>query len=170
MEVVPTGFANVTPAIVLSVTALEMKLSRTRTNDPLTAGRELTVGIPPLKSWENVRTVPLDERWMIEEDYLPGPAPFKITLTRAAQYEHQPMYVLRLNGLAGSGATAMYSVAQGILDGFPPLLDIPMSDGGILRVRTEMAPYRTQLIPSEDAGRAEIVITIPLWKRTTGGS
>lgn len=165
MEVVPAGFADNTPVIISSVTDLEIRTTTPRTAQTAAPGRSLTVGIPLLRSWENKRIANIpDNRWYIDEDYLPGPSR-KIGGARGP-VEHFPMYVVKLNCLAGYGVSAPYTVAQAILDVFPPWLDISMPDGRPLRVQGDPAPFRGQLLPSADAGRAEIVITIPLLKRT----
>jgi hypothetical protein len=166
MEVVPAGFGDNTPAIVNSVTANEIRTIGGRPVEAAAANRSLTVGIPPLRGWENRELTPLSNRWYIEEDYLPG-AGNRIGVTRRSPIEYLPTYVIRLSGLAGHSVTALYTVAQAILDSFKPLTVFPMSDGHAMVVRGDPAPYRGQLLTSaEDPGRAEIVITIPLIKRS----
>lgn len=164
MEVVPAGFADNTPGIVQKVQPLILTLAKVRTAEPAAAGRSLTVGIPVLREWENMRMVPEDDRWYIEEDYLPGPSA-QVTGGIGGELEHLPMYVLRLAGLASIGVTALYKIADAILAAFPPRDAMALPDGTVLRVRHDTAPYRGQVLPGE-AGKAEIVITIPLWART----
>lgn len=164
MEVVPSGFADNTPVVINSVTALSMTLDKPRTAEADAAGRSLTVGIPPIRAWENVKVDTPVGRWYIDEDYIPGPVA-RITASFNGEYETVPMYVVRLSGLAGRSVGALYKVADAILRLFRPDLNFVLPDGTNLRVQSDPAPYRGQVLPGE-AGHADIVITIPLRART----
>lgn len=165
MEVVPSGFADNSPGVIQSLTDLEIVLMNDRDPEGAAANRSLTVGIPQLRGWENFEVKPLDGRWFVEEDYIPGPRN-RVGVMRSGPYEHLPQYIVRLSGLSDTGVTALYTVAQEILDQFPPGDAFSMADGQPLRVASSPAPSRGQVLPGLDSGRAEIVITIPLWKRT----
>lgn len=165
MEVVPAGFANNDPAVIKTVSDLEITTFQDgRPIEAAAAGRSLTVGIPEIRGWENVEMKPIDSRWYIEEDYLPGPSRY-ISAVRRGLVMHQPTYVLRVSGLAGLSISALYDVSGSILEVFPPLLALELPDGNHIRVRGDQAPYKGQVYPGE-AGRAGIVITIPLWAQT----
>jgi hypothetical protein len=165
MEVNPVGFTDPTPATLHSVSALVAKLTLPRTAEASAPGRSLTVGIPKLQSWENVELANLpDKRWYIDEDYIPG-IPIQITLGPQGLLEYWPTYMLKLSGLSGYGNAALFVVANGILKLFPPNYAMSMPDGYALRVRSNPGPNRSQLLP-DDAGRSQIVITIPLQKRS----
>jgi hypothetical protein len=161
MEVVPSGFTSNTPGVIRHVTATDITLEGVRQVEAAGSNRRLTVGVPLLRGWENQELTPLAGQWYIEEDYIPGP----VNGVSLGQKEHLPMYVLRLSGLAGKGVSALYRVADAILASFPPKLAMPMEDGFPLRVSSDTAPYRGQVL-SSGPGRADVAITIPLWKRT----
>lgn len=163
MEVVPSGFIDQTPAIIASVTLDTIVLESPRTSEPAILGK-LSVGIPPIRAWENVNEADIqDGRWYIDEDYIPGPSS-QVTTGVNGEIHHLPIYVIRLVGLTGKGAGALFNVSSAVLWNFLPRAAFPLSDGRPLRVRSDPAPDRGQIIPSE--GRATIVITIPFWTRT----
>jgi hypothetical protein len=101
----------------------------------------------------------------MEEDYLPGPA-YRATLGLGGEMELEPSYVLRLHGVAGQGMGALYEVADAILRRFAPNTAMPTSDGHTLRVRSDPAPSRGQVLPVEGGSHSVIVITVPLVVRT----
>ncbi len=166
MEMQPAGFADNTPIVIQSLTDTEIKTVVARSAEAPGANRSLTVGIPKQVSWEN-KAIPelLEKRWYLDEDYDPG-VTWSERITKNAPFEHNPQWIGKLSGLSGSGVTALYTVARGILDAFPPFSVIGvMADGYRLTVSGMPAPSRGQLIP-DDAGRAQIVIIIPLRKRS----
>jgi len=164
MEVVATGFADAGPFVISNVEATQITIRETNRAEITDSGRSLSVGIPSLVAWENKKFTPVDNRWYLEEDFVPGPT-FQVTVGLFAELEHRMQYVLKLYGLAGEGIKALYSVSEAILAQFPPRLALTMSDGTLLRVRSNPAPTRGQVLPQE-AGRAVIVVDIPLFART----
>jgi hypothetical protein len=164
MEVVPQGFTNTQPKLVRSVSATSLSVVGSMTSEGVGGGRSLTVGAPTLRARENEDFTPQSLRWHLEEDYIPGPVR-KVNATMQLVLHYNPLFVLRLSGLANFGVDALYVVADGILEGFRPGLAFEMQDGSPLRVGTDPSPSRGQVFPME-AGRADIVIEIPLWKRT----
>lgn len=164
MEVIPAGFADNSVGVIRAVTDTEITLIYSRTEEPADAGRSLTVGIPALRGWENEELDLIANRWYIEEDYLPGPTA-QVTVGIKGELEHLPTYVLRFGGLAGSGIDAVYEVADGLLEHFPPRLALATAAGDLIRVRSEPAPYRGQVLQRE--GRAEVAVTFPLMARTS---
>jgi hypothetical protein len=163
MEVVPAGFATNTPRIVATVSALSMTVVGSLTAEASGAGRSLTVGFPPLRAWENSEFGPTANRWYVEEDYLPGPGAIQ-TLGAMAQLQYEPMYVLRLYGIANTGIGALYKVSGAILNRFAPGYSMAVGSDS-LRVRTNPAPYRGQVMSATN-GHARTTITIPLRLRT----
>lgn len=163
MEVVPTGFTQTTPGVISAVTASTLTIEGGREVEALDAGRALTVGLPTLKAWESVNFEPLAGRWFMEEDYLPGPVAVA-TVGPVRQLESTPIYVLKLYGVPGYDVLAPYALADGLLTHFAAMTPIATSTGDVLRVRGDVAPYRSQLTVRE--GYALIVVTIPLRLRT----
>lgn len=166
MEVVPFGFTDNTPAVIQSMTASTVTIIGSRPAEAAGAGRSLTVGIPAQRGWENTSIAFLDNRWFIDEDYLPG-IPFKETIGKRGMITYGPQYILKIYGIAGYGVTAMYTVSKAILDAFMPHTEVAtMGDGYVLRVGSEPGPYRGQALPvQDDPGHTVVVITIPLLKR-----
>lgn len=164
MEVTPVGFASATPGVVSSVSALVLGITGGRTVEAESAGRSLVVGVPEERGWENVVLAPIDKRWFVEEDYLPGATRQK-TLGINGELDIEPAYVLRLYGIAGKGVGAIYTVAKAILELFRPNVTFPTTDGHTVRVGSDPAPYQGQLM-AEGASHAMVTITIPLWVRT----
>jgi hypothetical protein len=164
MEVKPAGFASNNPGVVSSVSDLVLGITGGRPVEAAGGGRSLTVGIPDAQSWENIKFTPTDGRWFIEEDYLPGATRQK-TLGTLGELDIEPAYVLRLYGIAGKGAEAIYKVASAVLRLFKPNATYPTSDGHIVRVGSDPAPYQGQL-SAEGSSHAMVTITIPLWVRT----
>jgi len=165
MEVLPSGFSANDIGIIKTVEAQTITTYDPRTAEGADSGRSLTVGIPLLRGWENLAMERIARRWYIDEDYLPG-TPIRIGIGAKSFMEDQPAYVLRVEGLPGIGTEAMFTVTQGILDLFPPTLAIILAGGHIVYVRSDVAPYREQMV-SRVAGTVEIVITIPLVVRTS---
>lgn len=163
MEVVPAGFTNNSVTIARAVTAL-LLTTDARAAQAEGSGRSLSVGIPVLRSWENTEIGRLAQRWYIREDYIPGPA-VRATGGVFGEFEHYPMYILHLEGLANVGIQALYTVADAILRNFPPTLAFSLSDGDIVYVSSDAAPYRGQAQNSYP-GTVETTITIPLVGRT----
>jgi len=163
MEVQPSGFVDNEPTVIEWLDDTTMVVSTELTAEVAAAGRSLTVGIPSIRSWDNIEVDLVEGLWHVEEDFIPGPKS-KATLSMRGQIHHQPMYVLRLYGIAGTGVDALYRVGDAILSQFAPGSALPMSDGSALRVSTEMAPFYGQITYYEN--QPVLTITIPLWKRT----
>lgn len=163
MEVVPTGFANNTPAVLESVAATTLTIRGTRPAEAAAAGRSLTVGMPPLFNYENRGVKPVDGRWFADEDYLPGVLADS-TIGTTHDLEYWPAYVLKLEGIADVGIDAAFKVTRSILQAFPPFSDVGVVEGRALKVRSSPAPFRGQLLNTE-AGKFEVAVTIPLTLR-----
>jgi len=180
MELAASGFtsaANNGPGLVRAVTALTLTVdaysvtaaagpegytvaARTLVVEGAAAGRTLAVGLPALRAWENASVAPAAGKPWVEEDYLPGPVT-TLTVGPLARLEALPQYVVKLYGPQKTGATALYRLADAVLALFPPRTALTLAGGDVARVRTDVAPYRGQLV-QDTAGFAVVVITIPL--------
>lgn len=120
----------------------------------------LVVGFPALRAWENTKFDPPISRWYIEEDYMGGPAR-QITVGERGEIEGLPMYVVKVYCPSTIGSDAPFIVADGLLESFAPRRELPLSNGDVVRVRTDVAPYRGQ-VQAAGPGRAVVVVTIPL--------
>ncbi len=167
MEVTPAGFVATDPGVVQEVSALSMTVSGVRAVEAAAAGLSLSVGIPAKQAWENIEFDPEDGRWFIEEEYIPGGAPFLFAGNHeTGELDTEPTYITRLYGVQGMGSDALEVVSKGILDWFPPGLTLSTYAGQNIRVRADAAPYPGQIIP-QGTGHAVIPITIPLYAWTT---
>lgn len=162
MEITPTAFASNPVDTLTSVAALELKTTNARSAEALAGGRTIAAKLPVIQAWENIEATPLTARWYLEEEYLPGPSNL---LGTSRFLECFPTYIVKLYGLSNTGITALYRGADAVLALFPPRQAFTLSTGDVLRVRTNPAPSRGQLIPLA-AGRAAIVVTVPLRAET----
>lgn len=165
MEVTPVGFASIAPATLTFVSPLSVTVREARTPEAASPGRALRVGLPALRAWDNAPFNPVDGRWYVEEDYLPG-APYRVTVGEIGEFDVEPHYVVRLYGVWGNGIGALSPVANAVINQFAPNLKLQASDGHVIRVLSDPGPYRSQVRRTE-TGHAVVVITIPLWVRTT---
>lgn len=162
MEVTGSGFsvtANNGARVVTAVSALALSCTGCAT-EAAAVGKTIASGLPTLRAFENVTLTPVAGQWFVEEDYLPGPAS-QFTTGPRGWIEVTPQYVLKLYAPPGTGATALYKAADALLTLFAPRTAITLSTGDVLRVRTDVAPYRGQLL-QDAAGFAVVVITVPL--------
>lgn len=134
--------------------------ARTLVTEAAAAGRTISVGLPALRAFENVALTPVAGKPFVEEDYLPGPAN-QFTTGPRGWIEVTPQYVLKLYAPPNTGVTALYKAADALLTLFTPGTALTLSTGDVLRVRTDVAPYRGQLL-QDAAGFAVVVITVPL--------
>lgn len=163
MEVVPSGFVQTTPGVIVSVTTTTLTIDGGRTVEVMEPGKSLSVALPSLAAWENDHFAPEAGRWYVDEDYLPGPSSVQTT-GPGRQVECNPGYVLKLYGPPGYGVLAHYTLADALLEHFAPMTALYPSSGDVLRVRGDVAPYRDQLRVID--GFALITVTIPLRLRT----
>lgn len=178
MEVTVAGFANNGPAVITEVAALTIKARRviaTTANGVTTyalaappveaaaAGRSLTAGLPSHRAWENKTFEPTAGIPWVREEFVPGPTA-QVTLGPLGDLEATPMYALYVNVPADSGLTAKrYVDTLRVL--FAPRTAIPLTNGDVLRVRSDTGPYAGQLQQSQP-GFAVQPLTIPLRIRT----
>jgi hypothetical protein len=166
MEITPVGFATNTPRVITLVTPLAITVDTTLT--PMTAegaagGRSLTVGLPSSRAWENIAFQPTPGVPWVEEQYLPGPAA-QVTLGPNGEIEALPMYALYVNLPAETGLTVKrYVNALRLL--FAPRTAITLTNGDVLRVRSDTGPFAAQLQQGKP-GFAVQPLTIPFRLRT----
>lgn len=160
-EVTPAGFTQTTPAVLDAVSALTLTVRGGRDVEASGAGRTLSVGLPAFREWENVQLKPDGNRWRVKESYLPGPAS-QITLGSGGEIEGEPMYVVTLYGIQNTGPSALNKMADAVLALFPPRYPLSLSNGDVVRVRSDEAPYAGQITHSDIPGLAAVLVTIPL--------
>lgn len=158
-EVTPTGFAQTDVGIVTAVSALTLTILGGRTAESPAGAASLAVGLPALRAWENLDFTPTASRWFVEEDYLPGPAA-QVALGPRGEMELLPTYVLKLYGLTNHSTAALYKAADALLTLFAPRTSLTLSTGDTIIVRTNPAPYRSQLLPGAP-GWAMVALTVP---------
>jgi len=168
MEIVPAGFTSNPVDVLTGVTALTLTTRNARAAQAAGTGRSISVGLPALRAWENLDFEPTTGRPFVEEDYLPGPVA-QVTLGALAQIETLPQYVVKFYGLRNTGPAALYRMADAALALFAPRTGLTLPTGDVVTVRTNPAPYRSQLIPSEP-GWAVCVVTVPCRARSVNVS
>lgn len=163
-EVTPVGFATNTVGTVTAVSALSMTISGGRTAEASAGGRTLRVGLPSAQSWENVLFTPTTGRPYIEEQYVPGPVA-QVTIGPLGDIEFRGLYVLHVYAPSNTGISADGKYADRLLDLFAPRTAIALSNGDVIRIRSDVAPYRGQRVQPEP-GWSLIPVNIPFRLRT----
>lgn len=171
MEVTPAGFPETAPVLITALTATAMTVRTTSARTPAAAGTgySIVAALPSRRAWENVEYTPEDGEWYVDEQYLPGPLTLVSGNEDSGEYDAEPAYVLRLYGLSGTGASALYNVSGAVLDRFNPGRAIPTSDGHTVMVRSFPSPRRGQIM-REGPGRAVVEVEIPAWVRTSNNA
>ena len=165
MEITPSGFTANTVDTITAVTALTLTTKSARAVESVSSGRTIAVALPASRAWENMDFTPVAGVPFVEEDYVPGPVT-QITVGPLGQVETTPLYVVKLYGVANTGAGALARYATAVLTLFPPRFNVTLSTGDVLRVRTDTAPYRGQL-QQATPGFAVVTVTIPLRGRSS---
>lgn len=160
MEITPSGFTSNPVSCVTAVAALTLTVRDARSAEASASGRTLAVLFPALRAFENIDFTPTSGRWYAEDDYLPGPA-IQETLGPLGWIETLPQYVVKFYGLQNTSTAALFKVADAFLALFPPRQNIVLSDGNVIVVRTNPAPYRGQIQAAPDAGWAVVAVTVP---------
>lgn len=160
MEVTPAGFAANPVSVITAVNATTLTVKDARAVEAVATGRSLSVALPVGRAWENRAYDPTTGSPWIEEDYLPGPMR-QTTIGPRGTLEATPQYVVKVYGSAGTGVGGLYGYADALLTLFAPRTSMTLTNGDVLRVRTDPAPYRSQLQQVEP-GWAAVVVTIPL--------
>lgn len=164
MEIVAAGCTvagNNGTAVVKTVSALRLGVTRTLGVEVDAAGKTLTAGLPAAREWENEPITPTTGSPYIEEELVPGPMK-QITLSKLlGELELTPMYVVRVNVPEGVGTDAMLAYTGALLKLFKAHSTMTLANGDVLRVRGDPAPWPGQLIPRK-TGWATVPVTIPL--------
>jgi hypothetical protein len=163
MEVTPDGFTQTATAVIKAVTALTIAVVGSRTVEASASGRTLTVGLPASRAWENVEYTPTTGVPYVVEEYIPGPMR-QVTLGSQGEMEVLPIYAPKVYVPSGLGSGAADAYADALLLWFAPMVSVTIPNG-TLRVRSDVAPYRGQLLQNSP-GFAVVPVTIPLRLRT----
>jgi hypothetical protein len=131
----------------------------------LRARLEAVAEIPPPadRSWPNVDFTPPVDRAHIESDYVPGPRPVITMPTSTGVVEASGLFVVRYCGLTDRGESIITEVAAAILEAFRPGTSETLASGNVLRIRGDLAPYPSQILPTGDTNKSRCTITIP-WR------
>ena len=122
--------------------------------------RTLAVALPSLRFWENTDPTQTPAAPYLIEQYLPGPAT-RDSIGPIARLTAEPMYVVQIAVPENTGRGAAASYADAILAVFPPGLALTsLSNGDVLKVRGDTAPYRGQLVRGEP-NTAVVTVSIP---------
>ncbi len=167
MEFTATGFgvsANNGVHVIKDVTALAIICSGTVV-EAAAGGRTLTVGLPGLRAWENVRFEPDAARPYVVEQYLPGPPPNLETMGVNGWLVCEPMYALAIYALKEVGLAGVSRYSDAVISHFAPKTALTLASGDVLRVRGDTGPFRGQL-RQDWPGWAVVPVTIPFRIRT----
>ena len=163
MEVLGAGFsagANNASFAVDKVEALTLFVSGL-TVESSGSGRTLTVGLPAGRGWENEKFEPIAGQPFIEEDFLAGPNSQITVGSDEATLRADPLYVIRFFVPEDLGVGAVNRYADAMLAAFKPNRKLTLTNGDILRVRTDTGSFRGQLT-RQRAGWVAVPVTVPL--------
>ena len=122
--------------------------------------RTIAVGLPSQRAWENTDLAPVSGVPYLVEQYLPGPA-VRDSIGPIARLTAEPQLVVQIAVPENTGRGAAAAYADAILAAFPPGLALtPLTNGDVLKVRGDTAPYRSQLVRS-DPSYAVVTVSIP---------
>lgn len=175
MEVQPYGFTHAAPGTITAVTAGALEILGGRRPDAEAPGRSLVVGLPSERAWENRKLTPNAGVPYVEEQFIDGPVQ-QVTHGPQGVLLAEPMYALLIHVPADTDLTpSVY--ADAVIRHFPPRLALPLANGDVVRVRSDVGPFRGQLqtVAGPYRGQSQTVpagfvvkpITIPLRLRTT---
>jgi hypothetical protein len=165
MEVSGSGFTdpdNNAAKTITAVAALTLECDGCTAEGAGT--RTLSVGLPELRGWENIALTPEVDRPYVTEQYLPGPT-LRETLGTFAELELRPMYAVTIHAVANRGLAAAAKYADAVITLFAPGTSLTATNGDVLRVRSDVGPFRGQLL-QDGPGWAMIPVTIPLRVRS----
>ena len=168
MEIQPAGFSDVMNndlGVVKVVDVLELTLDRPMMTEAAGAGKSITVGLPSRVAPENVEFTPDQGKPYVEEGFVPGPTE-QITVGPGGDIEADPLYVVRFFLPADTGPEAANLYGDALVSLFAPRTAMSLTNGDVLRVRTNPGPFRGQLLQMKP-GWATVPVTIPLRIRTT---
>jgi hypothetical protein len=167
MEVLPAGFsdgANNALAVVKVVDALELTLDRPMETEAAAGGKSITVGLPSRIAPENIEFTPDQDKPYVEEHFLPANTE-QITIGPGGDIQWDPLYLVRFYLPADTGPEAANLYGDALMSLFAPRTAMTLTNGDIVRVRTNPGPFRGQILQLKP-GWATVPVTIPLRIRT----
>ncbi len=96
---------------------------------------------------------------------MPGPRP-QVSLGPNGTIRATGFYIPQIKVPANTGISAAGKYAKGLLALFPPRYAITLSNGDVLRVNWNPAPFRGQILPAEP-GWSVLPVNIPYTIDTT---
>lgn len=164
MEVVPTGFPVNVRTTITSLSASVMTVKDLLATSAAAAGRSLTVGVPHDVAWENITFDSTTGRPYMEEQYISGSG-VRVSASPQGKLSYTPTYVINTYVPGGVGGSADALYVDALRDLFMPDTAMPLANGDILKVRSDVVPYRGQRNFSV-AGWVAAPFTIPLRVQT----
>lgn len=164
MEVLGAGFsagANNDRFTIDSVVALTLNITGL-TVEGSGSGRTLSVGLPIGRAWENIKFTPITGEPFIEEEFLSGPSSQITVGSDEATLRVDPLYVVKIFAPEHVGVAAPNRYADAVLLAFKPNRKITLTNGDVMRVRTDTSPFRGQLTHRR-AGWVVVPVTVPLF-------
>lgn len=161
MEVVSGGFPENTPGTIIGVTPLSLIIYPRRIARSVAANRQLTVGLPALRIWDNQTGTPDPLVPYIEADFLTQPGSFISGHKEGGWREDRGLYVVRWYGIADTGTLGLSRSMDALKARFTPhtTLAVPSEDE-VVRVRADSAPNASR-ITQRASGHALSTLTIP---------
>jgi hypothetical protein len=164
MELVPSGFTQTTPALIVGVTALTLTVLGGRTAQKAAAGRTLSVALPSLVTYENGPPFePVQGRHYVETELLEQPSELLSFPAQGGTREDRGLYVVRWYGVAGTGVLGLGRCVDAVKALFAIGTVFAAGDGSVVRVRGDTGPSASQ-VQNRPAGFALIAVSIP-WRR-----
>jgi len=163
MEVSSAGFTTNSVSVIKDVSDTEIVIADARTAQGAGAGRTLTVGLPAARRWDgNMDFTPPDAAPFIEEEYVPQPPKLR-GMTEEGVVEVMGLYIIRWYGLLNTAAEPL-RLASSALKGLfrTGFVSLALPNNEWLRVREDMLPFTSQIIPAPDTKRPVFTFTAPL--------
>ncbi len=164
MEVVPTGFTELTPAVISQVAGGTLTILGGRSAESTGSNRSLVVGVPSFRAWENISKTPPIDRWYVDEEYVPGGSEL-LGQRNGGDVIERGTYRLRFYGLANYGDLALMKVTDAAIALFTPHTALTVGSS-VVRVRGDQGPFCGQVLPLGN-GRTYRALTVPWWSETT---
>lgn len=166
MEVTASGWSggdsgNNGTSTVVEVQALTLTVNRALTATTAGGFCNLTVGIPAHAADENVEFDPPTGSPWIEEEFVSGPQRVLTAPASSGTIEYDPLVHLHVHVPENTGPEAVESYADALLQVFRPNTAITLSDGKVVRVRTDAAVYRGPIRRNRE-GFSTVRVSVPL--------
>lgn len=169
MELDSAGFAvtgNNGAHVITAVAALTLTCTGCAA-DPAAAARTLTVGLPALRSFENVTLTPVTGRPYFDEDFVPATSELLSFPAAGGTVEEDGLYMLKVYGLPNKDILALRKVVHALALLFTPGT-VLTAGSGTVRVRGGSGPMSGgsgpqtgQIIPLTN--HAVLILTVP-WR------